>query len=335
MKKIHALPAFFIALFLLHACVNNPEKKIRFFGEAQGTYYAVTYFSRDTVISQPEIDSILTAFDQSASVWVSGSIISKINHNEEVKPDQYFIDIFNQAKRIWLETNGAFDITVGPLVNAWGFGFKNKIPVTDQAVDSLLQLVNFDGLELKNGQIIKENPNIQMDFNAIAQGYSVDVLSGFFQSRGIENYLIDIGGEVYAKGNKPGGEMWVVGIEKPADNAGAERKIERTIKIKNEAIATSGSYRKYYEKDGKKYSHTIDPTTGFPVEHALLSATVISDSTSIADAYATALMVMGVEKSKEFLKQSTGIEAYLIYAGENGEYETWATEKMSARLKND
>jgi len=295
-------------------------------GEAQGTYYTVTYFSHDTVVTQNQIDSLLRDFDLSASVWVEESIISRINNNDpDVMPDKHFTEVFKQAKRVSETTNGAFDITIGPLVNAWGFGFKNKINVDQQVVDSLLPLVNFKAVKLVNGKIEKDKPGIHIDYNAIAQGYSVDLVCGFLHHNGIKNCLVDIGGEVLAKGNKPEGKFWVVGIEKPSEEINSGRKLKATLKIKNKAIATSGNYRKFHELDGVRYSHTIDPKTGYPVKHSLLSATIMADSASIADAYATAFMVMGLEKAKQFLVKHPGMEAYFIYSGKNGNLETFAT----------
>lgn len=332
MNRIASM-VFAMAIMLMAASCRNEDsvssKKIFFIGEAQGTYYTVTYFAVDTIIHQFQIDSMLNAFDQSASTWVENSVISRVNNNDpEVIPDKDFIEIFKLSKRIWQSTDGAFDITVGPLVNAWGFGFKNKMTVTKQVVDSLLQLVNFQGIYLKDGKIIKEDPHIQIDYNAIAQGYSVDLVGGFLQSKGIENYLIDIGGEVLAKGTKNAGEQWVVGIEKPAEEANSEREIKATIKLLNKAIATSGNYRKFYVENGIRYSHTIDPKTGYPARHSLLSATVMTDSAAIADGYATALMVMGLEKSVDFLKKNPQLDAYLIYSLDDGSYKTWGTNRF-------
>jgi FAD:protein FMN transferase len=336
MNNIQRILSAILVSIALSSCLDQDKaivKKIQFAGEAQGTYYAVTYYAADTLVFQQQIDSLLTAFDQSASVWVPGSTISKINRNDpDVVLDPHFIDIFMQSKRIWKMTNGAFDITVGPLVNAWGFGFKNKIAVTEDIVDSLLRLVDFNGIYIRNNQIIKENPNIQIDYNAIAQGYSVDLAGGFLHSKGITDYLIDIGGEVLAKGTKPDGEKWIVGIERPAENADSERHLNATLPITNKAIATSGNYRKYYEENGIRYSHTIDPSTGYPAKNNLLSATILSDSASIADGYATALMVMGFEKSKIFLEQNPQFEAYLIYAEKNGGFGTWATEGLKKMM---
>lgn len=323
-----------LLFLLLISCnqIKQPEK-IQFFGEAQGTYYAVTYFAGETLVTQNQIDSLLADFDLSASTWVEESIISRINNNDpDVKPDKYFTDIFKQSQRVSLMTNGAFDITIGPLVNAWGFGFKNKMDMNQHIIDSLLPLVNYNAVRLIEDEIIKEYPNINIDYNAIAQGYSVDLLGGFLEKNGIENYLVDVGGEVLAKGTKPDDSLWVVGIERPSDEINSERKLEATIKITNTAIATSGNYRKFYKIDGVRYSHTIDPKTGYPVKHSLLSATVMADSTAIADAFATAFMVMGLEKAKLFLETHPGMEAYFIYSGANGQLETFATSKLQSKI---
>lgn len=325
---------FFIPVIIIFACQpDRAPQKIQFIGEAQGTYYAVTYFAADTLISQSEIDSLLTAFDLSASVWVDQSVISRINRNEPgVAPDKHFTEIFKIAQRISEDTEGAFDITVGPLVNAWGFGFKNRQNMNQRIVDSLLPLVGYRKVTLSDGRIIKSDTAVQIDFNAIAQGYSVDLAGGFLESRGISNYLVDIGGEVLARGTKPGGSPWVVGIEKPAAEATSQRELRATIEISDRAVATSGNYRKYYEVDGIKYSHTIDPKTGYPVQHSLLSATVVSDSATIADAYATAFMVMGLEKAMEFLEKHPDMEVYFIYSDSAGNYQSHVTPNLKEQI---
>ena len=332
MKQIYSITLMLLFTLAMSSCLhdtNITQRKIQFVGEAQGTYYAITYFASDTLVYQQQIDSMLTTFDLSASIWVKESIISKINNNDlNVIPDENFIEIFKLSKKIWQNTDGAFDITVGPLVNAWGFGFKNKLSLPNEAVDSLIKLVNFNGIYLKNKKIIKEDPKIQIDYNAIAQGYSVDLVGGFLQSKGISNFLIDIGGEVLGRGKKPEGKKWVVGIEKPSEEADSERKLDTTIEIENEAIATSGNYRKFYEENGIRYSHTIDPKTGYPAKNTLLSATVMCDSAAIADGYATALMVMGLEKSIAFLKKNPQLDAYLIYSDQGNVYKTWGTERF-------
>ena len=330
MTKIKFVFLLVATIILFHACKKEAaQQKIQFQGEAQGTYYAITYFANDTLVSQDQVDSLLEEFDKSASLWVEGSLLSRINQNDpEVLPDKYLLDLFDQSRRISEDTDGAFDITVGPLVKVWGFWFKEPIKVNQHIVDSLLPLVDYRGIRIENGRIIKNNPDIMFDFNAIAQGYSVDLMGGFLEKNGIENYLIDIGGEVFGRGQKPDGSPWMVGIEMPSKDADSERQLNATISVSNIAVATSGNYRKFYEVDGVRYSHTIDPKTGYPVNHSLLSATVVADSAAIADGYATAFMVMGIEKSKAFIESHPKLQAYFIYSDADGSLKTWISKGL-------
>jgi thiamine biosynthesis lipoprotein len=314
------------AVIFLVSC-EHPEKKIMFQGQAQGTYYAVTYFDSDGRDFQPQVDSILKAFDLSVSMWVPNSIISRINRGDSTaRPDEWFTDIFNRSESIAKKTNGAFDFTVGPLVNAWGFGFKGKMKMDPVKVDSLRQMVDFRKVRLEDGKIIREMAGMQFDFNAIAQGFAVDVLGEFLASQGIQDYLVDIGGEVLGIGSKPDGKPWLVGIENPAADSLSERTLNARVKLSGKALATSGSYRKYYEEDGIRYSHTIDPISGYPVRHSLLSVSVLAGDCATADGYATAFMVMGHEKSMEFLRTEPGLEAYFIVATGDGMFQTYATD---------
>jgi len=315
---------------------NTGMSKFRFMGSAQGTYYVVTYYSEEDKNLQPEVDSILNAFDLSVSMWVPGSIISRINSNDTaVIPDAWFTDLFKLSKIISDDTDGAFDMTVGPLVNAWGFGFQDRMELDEQKVDSLLSFIGYKNVELVDGNIVKENPGIRFDFNAIAQGYSVDVLARFLESKGIADYLVDIGGEIYGRGSKPGGEYWKVAIEKPAEEADDARSFQAYVNLSGKALATSGSYRKYYEKNGVRYSHTIDPVTGYPVTHNLLSVSVLAETCALADGYATAFMVMGLEKARDFLKDREDMEAYFIISGESEDYETYYTKGFEEWLSVD
>ena len=325
MKKLPVV--VLINFFLLNSCINeNNIPIIKFTGEAQGTYYAVTYFDTNRRNFQSEIDSLLNAFDQSVSVWVPNSVISKVNRNDTlVELDFYFTDIFNLSKEIHSSTAGAFDPTVGPLVNAWGFGFTDRMKVDQNIVDSLRPLVNFHKVKIAENKVIKEDSRIQFDFNAIAQGYSVDLVGKLLESKGIENYLIDIGGEVLVRGKKPNDDLWKVGIEKPKDNASYGEGLQAIVKLENKAMATSGNYRKFYEENGIKYSHTIDPKTGYPVQHSLLSVSVLADDCATADAYATAFMVLGLEKSKTLLSELRHPDAYFIYSDEHGNLKTFFT----------
>lgn len=314
----------FTVLFSI-SCNRNVEP-VKFTGEAQGTYYAITYFDEHNRNLQPQIDSLFVAFDLSASVYKKESVISRFNNNDTtVVADEVFTEIFRKAMEVSENTGGAFDITVMPLVNAWGFGFTERSKVDSAMVDSLMPLVGYKKITLVNGRLIKANQKMMIDYNAIAQGYTCDVIGKFLENHGIDNYLIDVGGEVLAKGQKPDGNLWNVAIEKPAESMESDRQIQLTVHLKDRALATSGNYRKFFTEGGHKYSHTIDPATGFPVQHTLLSVSVIADDCMTADAYATAFMVFGLDKTKEYLKKNKGMEAYLIY-DDHGTMRIWASD---------
>ncbi len=332
MKKI---PQFLALVVLLGACVPRVEQqKISFTGMAQGTYYAITYFDHMGRDLQPGIDSLLKAFDMSVSMWVPSSVISGINRGEDLECDSIFINTYMLARTVAEESGGAFDYTIGPLVNAWGFGFEDRQKVDQAMVDSLLPLVDYRNVELEGSRIVRKTEGIKFDFNAVAQGYSVDLVGAFLASRGIENYLVDIGGEILARGRKPAQGRWVVGIEKPAEDELAERSLETTVELEDKAMATSGSYRKFYEENGIRYSHTIDPQTGFPVTHSLLSVSVIADDCGTADAWATAFMVMGLDKAREILSSRDDLQAYFIYSGKDGSLETYQTGGMKKLIRD-
>jgi len=320
MKKL-----LFFILILIVGCNGSNNAKVSLVGEAQGTYYSIIYFDAQERDFQIEIDSLLTDFDKSVSLWVPNSILSRINNNEaDIEIDNYFMDNFNISKDVSEQTNGAFDFTIGKLIKAWGFGYDENKTIEPNMIDSLLNLSGYKKVKLEEGKIIKEDPRISFDFNAVAQGYSVDMIGLFLESKGISNYLIDIGGEVKAKGTKPDGIKWKVGIEKPAEHKNDSRDLEAVAELLDLSIATSGNYRKFYEEDGIRYSHTIDPKTGYPAKNTLLSVSVLHKSTAYADAYATALMVMGFEKAKSFVEKENDLEAFFIFSTEDS-FETYAT----------
>lgn len=321
-------------ILLIAACTpRTTYHKISFAGMAQGTYYAVTYYDSLNRNFQPQIDSLLTAFDESVSMWVPNSIISRINNGEQdVECDPIFIETYKLAHEVAVESGGAFDYTVGPLVNAWGFGFEDRKKVDQAMVDSLLPLVDYRKVRLIGNRVEMDHEGVRFDFNAVAQGYSVDLVGKFLSSKGIQDYLVDIGGEVLAMGEKPGEGKWIVGIEKPSETEYSDRMLEATLELKNKALATSGNYRKYYEENGVRYSHTIDPFTGYPVRHSLLSVSVIAVDCGTADAWATAFMVMGLEKAKSILEEKKDLEAFFIYSGEEGFMMTYATDGMKELL---
>jgi thiamine biosynthesis lipoprotein len=330
MKKIGYTFSF---ILLCITFVNAQVEPVRIEGLAQGTSYHITYFDPKNRDLQPEIEKILTDFDKSVSTYIPTSIISRVNANDKkVTVDKYFIACFNKAKEVWKNTHGAFDPTVYPLVNAWGFGPGKKQKIEKSKIDSILKFVGFNLIELKGNKVIKKDPRVSLDFNAFAQGYSVDVVSEFLNSKGVMSYIVEIGGEVYAKGKKPTGDNWKIGIEKPIDNKESSNAYKAFVKLENLAIATSGNYRRFIIEDGVKYHHHIDPKTGYPTRNNLLSASVFTKECISSDANATGILVMGLDKSKEFLLAHPELQAYLIYSDDKGNYQVYETEGLKAIL---
>jgi len=323
--------ALFALLLVITSC-NKPIKH-QYRGEAQGSYYSIIYFDSQDRNLQPEIEKLLREFDLSASNYKSNSVISKVNRGEIVELDSIFLGNYKLSNRISKETNGDFDITVRPLVQAWGFGSIKAQDMDSTIVDSIMQFVGYKKVSIVNGEVIKEDSRLKLDFDAIAQGYSVDVVCAFIESKGIQSYLVDIGGEIYASEYKNENDKWSVGIEQPKDSASYGENLSAILNLSNKGMATSGNYRKFYVKDGIKYAHTISPHTGYPIASRLLSATVLAKTAAEADAYATSFMVMGVEKSKEFLSKHKEIDAFLIYSDTEGEYETFYTQGIESLLK--
>ena len=322
-----------IGLFII-SCNQKPKSSyITFGGFTQGTTYNITYESHDSTDYQNEIDYLLAEFDTSLSTYNKFSVISKINNNESNVTDFYLRTVFKKSGELYKNTNGAFDITVAPLVNAWGFGFKNKEEITNALIDSLLEFVGFQNICIKDSIIIKVDPRVMLDVNAIAQGYSVDVIADFLEKQGITNYLVEIGGEIKTKGINKKDKQWRIGIDKPFDNNNIPgENLQAIITLSNKSLATSGNYRKFYERNGIKYSHTINPKTGYPVTHSLLSVTVITSDCMTADAYATAFMVMGLDKAFKLAEELPFIEAYFIYNNEDGTFQERATPEMQELL---
>lgn len=312
------------------AVANIPYNNVN--GLVFGTIYNITY-QYDANLKE-EIEAELKKFDNSLSPFNDSSTITKVNRNEEVVLDSFFVHCFERAMQVAQETDGAFDITVGPLANAWGFGFKQgRFPDT-KMIDSLLQITGYRKVRLENGQIQKEDPRIMLNCSAIAKGYAVDVIARLLDRKNIQNYLVDIGGEVVTKGHNPKNSRWRIGINKPInDSLATNQELQTVLNLTDAALATSGNYRNYYYKDGKKYAHTIDPHTGYPVQHSILSATVLAKDCMTADALATAFMVMGLEKAEAFAQARPEIDAYFIYSGEDGEFKTYYTEGMKKFLE--
>jgi thiamine biosynthesis lipoprotein len=304
------------------------EEAIYLEGSAQGTTYHIQYFDVKNRNLQKDIERLLERFDASVSTYQSHSLISKINHNEKYgRTDDYFNTCFLQAKEIWKLTDGAFDPSVYPLVNAWGFGPEKRSNLEQEKLDSLLTFVGFDKIELKRGRIVKSDPRVSLDFNAFAQGYSVDLVSDLLLSKGITSFVVEIGGEVYAHGQRKG-QPWYIGLEQPIENKTSVNPLNIIFQLENIGVATSGNYRRFTLENGVKVVHHIDPKTGKPTSNELLSASVFTDHCIYSDALATAILVMGLGKAKEFLTVHPEIQAYLIYSDAAGKYQVYITPKL-------
>jgi len=295
-----------------------------------GTNYSVSYFCNDGKNYQQEIDTLFHRINQSVSYYVPNSVISRINRNETDVMDDYFATVLKRSLEIAGETSGAFDPTVSPLVNAWGFGFAEKQNMTQTLIDSLRSITGFHRVRIAGSRVEKEIPAIQFDFNAIAKGYAADLAGELLASKGIKTYLVEIGGDLIARGLKPDGSGWRIGLEEPAKEMHDPQNWAFLVEMHDRAVATSGSYRRYYEREGLRYSHTIDPKTGRPVDHNLLSVSVFAEDSMTADAFATAFMVMGLEKAKEFLSARTDLQAFFIYSTGGDSYGTYATPGLHA-----
>lgn len=290
-------------------------------GMVFGTFYKITYQHDKNL--QKEIEAQLKSVNDALSMFDKKSIITAVNNNEPVKLNDMFVNVFKLAQSISEDTDGAFDITVAPLVNAWGFGYKSGALPTQQDIDSIRAFVGYQKVKLSGMRIQKEDARLTLDCSAIAKGYGTDVVARYFLREGIKNFMVEIGGEIVTHGVNPKRQQWSIGIEKPVeDSLAMKSELQTVLRVDDIAMATSGNYRNFYYKDGKKYAHTIDPKTGFPVQHNILSATVLAKQCAVADAYATAFMVMGLEKSKEVLARHKDLKAYLIY-DDNGKYGIW------------
>ncbi len=310
---------FFLVFSPMAAFSQMP---IHLVGEAQGTSYSIFYYDSLERDFYREVRQLLQQFDASLSTYDTTSLISQINRNSgDPMVDHYFETCFRKAKEIWKNTDGAFDPTVYPLVNSWGFGPDVKQRPDSSELDSMLQFVGFEKVELVDLHVRKSDFRVQLDFNAFAQGYSVDVVGDFLEKQGVDSYLIEIGGEVFARGRQATGEDWLVGIEKPEEGSAANESIQVIVRLENRAVATSGNYRKFTVENGVKLTHQIDPKTGYSAKNNLLSVSVFANDCLTADAYATALSVMGLDKSIEFLEKHPELQAFLIYSDANGMYQ--------------
>jgi thiamine biosynthesis lipoprotein len=318
----------FSLLAILFSCKHESNDYLKIQGSVFGTFYHIIYQPMHNNDSIDEgILKELNKVDWALSTYKDTSGISKFNISEEgVEVDFMMKYVFESGLKIYQRTEGAFDMTVAPLVNAWGFGFKKQDSVNVELIDSLLNDIGMEKVYLQGDFLRKVNPGIMLDASAIAKGYGVDVVADYLASQGIANYMVEIGGEIRVAGVNNKGLLWRVGIDKPIDDqAAVNRELQDIISLSDLGMATSGNYRNFYIKDGKKYAHTIDPKTGYPVQHSLLSATIVAPECMVADAYATACMVMGLDKSMEVIENLPDTEAYFIYIDEKGETQVQHT----------
>lgn len=336
MRELKRFCSFLVVVILFISCSKTTD----FYtiqGEAQGSTYSIKYIANEEKVSKIEIDSLLTAFDLSLSTYRLDSKISKINSGDStVVVDDFFIETFQLSNQIYKQTNGLFDPTIGVLVNAYGFGpNKKQENLSQMQIDSLLQFVGFDKIALNSNKTISKKHNqILIDFNAIAQGYSVDVVVNYLKSKGIENAIVEIGGELFALGkNTINNKNWVVGIDDPLQKP-EERTLIAKVNLENLGMATSGNYRKVMidKKTGKKFVHIINPKTGLAQKNNVLSATVLSKSSAISDGYATAFMLMTLEESKLFLQKHPELYVMLLYAGKDNKMQQFSTENFKSLI---
>lgn len=333
-----------IGLFSCNQGKQNKENYTYQFnqGEIFHTSYHIKYaFDRSL---ESEILAELERFEQSLNPFRENTIITNINNNVPgVKPDSMFMEVFNKAMEVSRISEGKFDITVSPLINAWGFGFKNMDSITPEIIDSMKEFVGYEKIKIDaDGNVTKTDPRVQVNTSAISKGYSCDLVARLLDSYGVENYMVEIGGEVVAKGVNDKGECWRIGVDKPLDDStGIQHELQTILSICDKSLATSGNYRNYYVKNGKKYAHTIDPITGYPSENDMLGATVIADDCMTADAFATAFMASGLQKSEEIAKNIPGLYYYFIYTKPDGSvgahysdgFEEFFTNKLDILMK--
>lgn len=304
----------------------NYSKVIKIEGGALGTYYKITYIGEENAVIQHGVDSLLDQINAQFSIFQPTTLVSRLNHGENLELTEQFQWLFNKSMEISERTHGAFDITIEPLVEAWGFGKDRKMSLDSLVIDSLKQLVGYQRVHIEGNHLVKENPAMKLNFNAIAKGYAVDQIASYLSGMGYPNCLIDVGGEIVARGSNKG-KPWRVGVQVPTHHADDPVETDYVFTIRDKAIATSGNYRNYVEQDGKRFTHIISPFTGGAEVSSLLSVTVIAPDCTTADAYATAFMVLGIERSMEIVKHDTTLAAYFIY-DQNGEYKTVKSDRF-------
>ena len=333
-KLIWQLP--FLVLLIIGTVLIISQQQSTPYRQASDMVFGTTYkivYECDSDLSVP-IREELMKVDHSLSPFNKESVITAVNQNREVTLDAYFVEVFTKAMEISADTEGAFDITVAPLVNAWGFGFRNEQMPTAHQVDSLRRIIGYQKVSLADGKIRKQDSRMMLDCSAIAKGFGVDAVARMLYSRGVQNYMVEIGGEVVTRGVNAQRLPWRVGVVKPTeDSLSIGHELQTVLNVTDKAMATSGNYRNFYYKNGRRYAHTIDPKTGYPVQHSLLSATVLADNCTMADAYATSFMVMGMERAQILLERHPELMAYLIYDTGKGDLAVWFSPSLQDKIE--
>lgn len=323
-----------LACLLVVICLSCEQQKPYYeeSGTVFHTLYHIKYQSNKLLTDQ--IDAELQAFNLSLNPFNQNSILAKVNRNESVEVDLWFKTVFNKAMEVAMQSDGFFDPTVAPFINLWGFGFEQRDSISEHTIDSLKTFVGYQKIRLEGDRVVKDDSRTLLNFSAIAKGYACDVIAALLERNGVENYMVEIGGEVAAKGLNPNGRCWQIGVNKPEDDdLAVKNEIQEIVALCNPCgLATSGDYRNFYIKEGKKYGHTINPHTGYPSEQNVLSATVIAVDCMTADAYATAFMAMGLEGALTLAKQIAGIEYYIIYADSADQVQVEMSEGMQQMI---
>jgi FAD:protein FMN transferase len=327
-----------VGLFFFPSDEKKEIKAIHLSGHAQGTTWNITYYDDDTLVSNKDVDSIFNSIDSSLSIYKPYSLITKFNNSTRgVKTDYHLQHVVKLSLKISKETKGLSDITVAPLVEAWGFGVKESLNVPDQQkIRKILSCVGYKRIILTSDSVIKSKPCVKIDVNGIAQGYTVDVLADYLKQKGIKNFLVELGGELRAEGRKqPGDKPFKIGIESPSGDDFSTAPMQKIVVIDSGAITTSGNYRKFHESRGKKYSHIIDPRTGKSVDNEMISVTVFAKDAITADAYDNALMLMGVERALRYIEQRPGMAAFIIYRNQLGVVTDTATSRFRQLIQSN
>lgn len=329
-NKIKFLSLFILGIALL-SCQQKqqPVTLHKIEGKTMGEFYHISYVGEEIQGIKDTVEAFLKYFNAQVNTYDSNSNLSQINNNQTDVMLPLTQALLEKGRSLYKLSQGAFDPTIAPLVDAWGFGLKNAENMDSAKVDSLLAFVGFDKVKFEGNRLIKSNPNIRFNVNAYAPGYAADLIADIFNGKNYKNYMIEIGGEVVASGLNAKNELWLIGIERPEDNLTTEKnELVSGIKLKDKGLATSGNYRRFYKKEGKKYAHTIDPKSGFPVQHSLLSATVLTTKAVDADAYATICMVLGKDEAIALFGRDAEVAFYLIYADSNGDMQEYVSENL-------